>query len=79
VSAGAWAFVVSAVLLPLLLAEFGDWCPWLAERIVRWSARRLGQSAARIRYEEVVGLERWHGLAMAGWLIACGVRGRHVP
>jgi hypothetical protein len=26
-----------------------------------------------------VGLGRWHGLAMAGWLIACGVRGRHVP
>ena len=51
-SAGVWAFVATAVLLPLLLAEFGDWCPWLAERIVRWSARRLGQPAARIRYEE---------------------------
>jgi len=51
-SAGAWVFIASAILLPLLLAEFGDWCPWLAERIVRWSARQLGQPADRIRYEE---------------------------
>lgn len=50
-SARTWAFIASAVLLPLLLAEFGEWCPWLAERIVRWSARRLGRLAAR-RYEE---------------------------
>ena len=47
-----WIFVATAVLLPLLLAEFGDWCPWLSERIVRWSARRLGHPAARARYEE---------------------------
>jgi dsRNA-specific ribonuclease len=52
VSTGAWAFIATAVLLPLLLAEFGDWCPWLAERIVGWSARRLGRPAVRIRYEE---------------------------
>jgi hypothetical protein len=45
-------FVVSVVLLPLLLAEFGDWCPWLAVRMVRWSARRLGDPAACARYEE---------------------------
>jgi hypothetical protein len=42
----------TAVLLPLVLAEFGDWCPWLAERIVRWSARRLSRLEDRIRYEE---------------------------
>ena len=51
-SAAAWAFLATGVLLPLLLAEFGDWCPWLAERIVRWSARRLGLPTASIRYEE---------------------------
>jgi len=52
VTRGAWAFIASAVVLPLLLAEIGDWCPWLAERIVRWSASRLRQPAARLRYEE---------------------------
>lgn len=49
---GVWAFVATGVLLPLLLAEFGDWCPWFARHIVRWSARRLGDSAASARYEE---------------------------
>lgn len=28
-------FVVMAAVLPLVLAEFGDWSPWLAERLVR--------------------------------------------
>jgi len=45
-------FVLAAVMLPLLLSEFGDWCPWLASRLVRWSARRLGSPAACARYEE---------------------------
>ena len=47
-----WAFAATGVLLPLLLAEFGDWCPWLAGHVVRWSARRLADPAARARYEE---------------------------
>lgn len=45
-------FVVMAVVLPLVLAEFGDWSPWLAERLVRWAARRLPDPASRGRYEE---------------------------
>ena len=45
-------FVVTAVILPLLLSEFGDWCPWLGRRLVRWSARRLGDPVACARYEE---------------------------
>ena len=51
-NASAWAFVATGVLLPLLLAEFGDWCPWLAGHIVRWSARQLADPGARARYEE---------------------------
>ena len=51
-SAGAVAFVVTAVALPLLLSEFGDWCPWLAAWIVRSAARRLGDPPACQRYEE---------------------------
>lgn len=45
-------FLVTALVLPLLLSELGDWCPWLAERLVRWSARRLGDPAACERYQE---------------------------
>jgi pimeloyl-ACP methyl ester carboxylesterase len=45
-------FTLTAVLLPLLLSEFGDWCPWLAVRIVRWSARHLGDPSACARYGE---------------------------
>jgi NB-ARC domain-containing protein len=45
-------FAMTAVLLPLLLTEFGDWCPWLAVRLVRWSARRLGGAGVAARYEE---------------------------
>ena len=45
-------FVITAVVLPLLLTELGDWCPWLAARPVRWAARRLGDQASCRRYEE---------------------------
>lgn len=45
-------FLITAVALPLLLTEFGDWCPWLAARLVRWAARRLGDPASCKRYEE---------------------------
>ncbi|MEH0396216.1 ATP-binding protein [Streptomyces sp. NBC_01260] len=44
--------VLTAVVLPLLLAEFGDWCPWLAKRLVRWTARHLGDAAVVERYSE---------------------------
>ena len=45
-------FTVTVLVIPLLLAEFGDWCPWLAARIVRWAARRLGDPVSCQRYEE---------------------------
>ncbi|MEV6781949.1 ATP-binding protein [Streptomyces sp. NPDC051098] len=44
--------MATAVILPLLLAEFGDWCPWLAKRLTRWTARRLGDAQATERYSE---------------------------
>ncbi|GHE71405.1 ATP-binding protein [Streptomyces vinaceus] len=44
--------VVTAVVLPLLLTELGDWCPWLAKRLVQWTARRLGDAAVAERYSE---------------------------
>lgn len=52
VSSGVIVFVVTALVVPLLLAEFGDWCPWVATRIVRWAAGRLGDPASCQRYEE---------------------------
>ena len=51
-NAGVVTFVVTVVALPLLLSEFGDWCPWLAERVVKWAARRLGDPLSCERYEE---------------------------
>jgi hypothetical protein len=45
-------FTVTAVILPMLLAEFGDWCPWLAKRLTQWAARRLGDAQATERYSE---------------------------
>ena len=47
-----WIFIATVIVIPLLLTEFGDWCPWLAGHLVSWSARRLGNQAAGIRYEE---------------------------
>jgi hypothetical protein len=51
-SAEAIIFMATAVILPLLLSEFGDWCPWLAKRLTRWTARRLGDVQATERYSE---------------------------
>jgi len=45
-------FLATAVVLPLLVTEFGDWCPWLAARLVRWAARHLGDPASCERYQE---------------------------
>ncbi|MFL1381712.1 NB-ARC domain-containing protein [Nocardiopsis protaetiae] len=45
-------FLATAVALPLLLNEFGEWAPWLAVRIVRWTARRLGHRDDIDRYAE---------------------------
>jgi transcriptional regulator with XRE-family HTH domain len=44
--------LATAVLLPMLLTEFGDRCPWLAQKLVRWSAHRLRNPEDRARYEE---------------------------
>nr|WP_024127031.1 AAA family ATPase [Streptomyces sp. F8]AHE39752.1 IstB domain protein ATP-binding protein [Streptomyces sp. F8] len=51
-STSVFVFVATAVVLPLLLSEFGDWCPWLAKRLTRWTARRLGDVEATARYSE---------------------------
>lgn len=48
----AIVFLVTAIVLPLLLTEFGDWCPSLAKRLAQWTARRLGASEATERYSE---------------------------
>jgi GTP pyrophosphokinase len=45
-------FLITAVFLPLLVNEFSDWCPRLAQRLVRWSAHRLRDPDIRARYQE---------------------------
>ncbi|MDT0616144.1 ATP-binding protein [Streptomyces lancefieldiae] len=53
-------FLVTAVILPLLLTELGDWCPTLAKRLARWTARRLGDPLATERYSEEWTAELGH-------------------
>lgn len=51
--------LVWAVALGLLANEAGDWCPWIAHRLVRWSACRRYQdnhARAAIRAEELAAL-----------------------
>jgi hypothetical protein len=60
-----------AVILPLLLSEFTDWCPWFASQLVRRAARRLPEDA-RTRWEE-----EWleHIEALASRRLSALVRG----
>lgn len=43
------AFVVTAVLVPMLVNEFTDWLPWFAARMIRAAARTLPPTV-RMRY-----------------------------
>jgi HAMP domain-containing protein len=36
---------LAGVVLPLLLSEFTDWCPWFAKRLVQRAVRRLPEGA----------------------------------
>jgi hypothetical protein len=75
-SAGVVPWLLTAVLAPLMVNEFKDWWPWLAVRLVRWSARRLGNRQSCARYEEewVANLQEVPGklsplLAAFGYLV----------
>jgi hypothetical protein len=43
---------IPAVVIPLVLTEFGDWATWLATKVVRYAARLLGEPDAVARYTE---------------------------
>jgi lipopolysaccharide/colanic/teichoic acid biosynthesis glycosyltransferase len=45
------AFLVTAVLVPMLVNEFTDWVPWFGERLIGAAARTL-PSAVRQRYTD---------------------------
>jgi hypothetical protein len=49
--------ILLAVIIPLILAEFGPWCGWFAARLLPW--------AAKLRYGDTkraaVRLEEWSG------------------
>ena len=44
--------IIGLVVVPLLTAECGEVAPWLAAKILRWSARRLGDREKEERYTE---------------------------
>jgi hypothetical protein len=48
---GILLLVIVPTLLTLFIGLFTEWCPWLAERLVRRAARRLPEHA-RARWEE---------------------------
>ncbi|MGW7199396.1 hypothetical protein [Streptomyces chryseus] len=73
----AIVFLVTAVILPMAVTEFGDWCPTLAKRLVRWTARQLGDPQATERYSEewTAELEHlpgklWHMRVALGYFAA---------
>jgi hypothetical protein len=79
-SSAVAGFLVLAVLLPLLLNEVGDLATWLAGRLLRWGARRLGSATATDRYSEewLAMLEFVPGkLTRLAW--ACGILLWSVP
>ena len=45
-------FILMLIIVPLAVNEAGELAPALAERLVRWTASRLGTLGARERYEE---------------------------
>ena len=45
------AYLVTAVVVPMLVNEFTDWLPWLSARLVGAAARML-PSAVRPRYTD---------------------------
>jgi hypothetical protein len=79
-TSGTWAFLLFAVLIPLLVNEAGDLAPSLARRLLRWGARRIGQADQTERYEEewLADLERIPG-KLTKLIHACGILARSVP
>jgi (p)ppGpp synthase/HD superfamily hydrolase len=49
---GIHVSMAAMVLLPFALWELDGWSPHVAERVMRWSAKRLGDPAYQVRYEE---------------------------
>ena len=74
------AFLVAAVLIPLLVNEAGDLVPSLARRLLQWGARHIGQADQAQRYEEewLADLDRIPG-KLTKLVHACGVLVCSVP
>lgn len=45
---------IPAVVIPLVLTELSGWAAWLATKVARWAARRLGEPDAAVRYADEV-------------------------
>ena len=43
-----------SVVIPLALTEFSGWAAWLAARVARCAARRLGAPDAGVRYTKEI-------------------------
>jgi hypothetical protein len=45
---------IAVVVIPLLLTELSGWAAWLATKVARCAARRLGEPDADVRYAKEV-------------------------
>lgn len=66
------AFILSSIVVPILVAEYGEVSPALAKRLLKWGAGRLGSQVKTERYTEewLADLERVPGkIAKLGWAI----------
>lgn len=71
-----WVFAaVGSAFVNLAVSELVGWLPWLAERIVRWSARLLPREARR-RYEDewLAELEVLPGSGISALIFALRIR-----
>lgn len=77
---GILGFLVLAVLIPLIVNEAGDLSQYLARRLLRWGACRVGRADQARRYEEewLADLDRVPG-NLTKLVYACGVVVRSVP
>lgn len=72
------SFILAMIIVPLAVAEIGELAPWLAEKILRWGARRLRDPALTARYTEewLADFERVRGkLTKLGWAVGVAAFG----
>ncbi|MCP3800562.1 hypothetical protein NLX83_14950 [Allokutzneria sp. A3M-2-11 16] len=78
-----WLAIISMFVIPAAVAEVGEVSPWIAGKLVRWGARRIGDPdlSARFAEEWTAGLQSTPGkltkLLRAASIVATAVPRMH--